>query len=61
MNQELTAIDVTPVGNGVYRVFSLFDKECVAFTAQALLELAAWIAANQETLMLDAEQGEQSS
>ncbi len=47
MNQEFTTIEVLPVRNGVYRVFRLFDKESVALTAQALVELATWIAANK--------------
>ncbi len=34
MNQEFLTIDVTAVGNGVYRLFSLYDKESVALTAK---------------------------
>jgi len=56
MNQEFTAIEITPVRAGMYRVFSLYEKESVALTAQALLELSMWIAANRETLEAEAEQ-----
>ncbi len=56
MNQEFPTIEVTPVSKGVYRVFSLFEKESIAFTAQALLELAAWIAAHTEKLEAEAKQ-----
>jgi hypothetical protein len=56
MNQEFPTIAVTPVSNGVYRVFSLYEKESVALTAQGLLELAAWIAANRETLEAEVKQ-----
>ncbi len=56
MSKEHPAIAVTPVGNGVYRLFSAFDKDSVALTAHDLLELADWIAAHSETLALEAEQ-----
>jgi hypothetical protein len=56
MNQAFPTIEVTPVGNGVYRVFSLFEKESVAVTSQALLELAVWITEHSETLDAEAEQ-----
>jgi hypothetical protein len=56
MSQEFLNIEVTAVGNGVYRLFSLFDKESVAITAQGLLELAIWIEANRETLETEANQ-----
>jgi hypothetical protein len=56
MNQEFPTIEVTAVGNGVYRLFSSFDKDSVALTAQGLVELAIWIAANTERLELEAEQ-----
>ena len=58
MSQGFLTIEVTAVGNGVYRVFSLFDKESVAITAQGLLELATWIEANGETLEAEARQEE---
>ncbi len=58
MSRELPNIEVTAVGNGVYRVFSLFDKESIAITAQGLLELATWIEANRETLGAEARQEE---
>ena len=54
MSQESITIEVTPVGNGVYRLFSTFDKESVALTAQGLVELAKWIEANRETLVTEA-------
>ncbi len=56
MSQEFLQIEVTPVGNSVYRLFSLYDKESVAITAQGLLELTAWIEANLETLETEAQQ-----
>ncbi len=56
MNKEHPTIAVTPAGNGVYRLFSTFDKDSVALTAHDLLELADWIAAHSETLALEAEQ-----
>jgi len=56
MNQEFPAIEVTPVGNGLYRVFSLFDKESIALTAQGLLELSIWIAEQSERLATETEQ-----
>ena len=58
MSQGFLTIEVTAVGNGVYRVFSLFDKESIAITAQGLLELATWIEANRETLGAEARQEE---
>lgn len=54
MSQEFASIEVTPVGNGVYRLFSAYDKESVALTAQALVELSIWIAAHSETLEREA-------
>jgi len=33
MNQECATIEVTPVGNGVHRLFSQFDKGSLALTA----------------------------
>ncbi len=56
MNQEFPTIELMPTGNGVYRLFSFYDKESIALTAQALLELADWIAAHRETLALEARQ-----
>ncbi len=56
MNQEFPIVEVTPVENGVYRLFSLFDKESIALTSQAFLELATWIAENHETLAAEAQQ-----
>ena len=56
MNQELAVIDVTPFGNGVYRVFSLYEKESIALTAQALVELSIWIAEHKLTLEVEAQQ-----
>jgi hypothetical protein len=56
MHQEFPTIEVTPVRNGVYRVFSLFEKESVAVTSQALLELSMWVAANKESLEAEAKQ-----
>ena len=58
MSQEFPNIEVTPVGNSMYRLFSLYDKESVAITAQGLLELATWIEANRETLGAEARQEE---
>jgi len=58
MSQEFPNIEVTPVGNSMYRLFSLYDKESVAITAQGLLELATWIAENRETLEAEAQQEE---
>ena len=56
MSQEFLQIEVTAVGNSVYRVFSLYDKESIAITAQGLLELATWIEANRETLEAEVQQ-----
>ena len=56
MSQEFPTIAVTPVGNGVYRLFSLYDKESVALTAQAFIELSTWIAEHSETLEQEAQQ-----
>jgi hypothetical protein len=56
MNQEFPIIEVMRVGDGVYRLFSLFDKDNIALTAQAFLELAIWVAANRETLEQEAGQ-----
>ncbi len=56
MSQEFLQIEVTAAGNSVYRLFSLYDKESVAITAQGLLELTAWIEANLETLETEAQQ-----
>ncbi len=58
MSQEFLQIEVTPVGNSVYRLFSLYDKESVAITAQGLLELASWVEANRENLVAEAQQEE---
>lgn len=46
MNQ----VEVTTLDRGLYRVFSLFEKETLAFTAQGLLELAVWIDAHKTEL-----------
>jgi hypothetical protein len=56
MRKEFSTIEVTPVGDGVYRVFSLFDKDSIAVTAHALLALARWVDANSETLAHEAGQ-----
>jgi hypothetical protein len=56
MNQEFPIIEVTPVGNGVYLLFSLYAKESVALTAQAFIELSTWIAEHSETLDQEAQQ-----
>ena len=58
MSQEFLQIEVTAVGNSVYRLFSLYDKESVAITAQGLLELASWVEANRENLVAEAQQEE---
>jgi len=58
MSQEFLQIEVTAVGNSVYRIFSLYDKDSIAITAQRLLELATWIEANRETLEAEARQEE---
>ena len=58
MSQEFPTVEVTAVGNSVYRVFSLYDKESIAITAQGLLELARWIEANRETLEKEVQQEE---
>jgi hypothetical protein len=50
MSQEFPTVEVTAVGNSVYRLFSLYDKESIAITVQGLLELASWVEANRETL-----------
>jgi hypothetical protein len=56
MSKEHPTTEVTPIGNGIYRLFSVFDKESIALTAQALLELSIWITENTEMLEADAQQ-----
>lgn len=44
------SIEVEPIGEGIYRIHSSYDKESIATTKRGLLSLLAWLTEHQEEL-----------
>jgi hypothetical protein len=56
MDTNHMSIEPTGLTNGTYRLFSMYDKESIALTAQGLLDLADWIATHREQLQAEAQE-----
>jgi hypothetical protein len=54
-------MEVTPRGNGTYRVFSDYDKQSIATTAEELCTLFDYLLANIGTLQLEAKRAQYST